>query len=104
MTWPGCKQVCRRRATNGSFNGDLVTLASDVRGDGEALIVPVMRKGKRTMPAETLERIRERSSDQLASLPKHLIVLAVSAKRYPVEMSQGLKGLAEQVDKQFACD
>ncbi len=103
-TWPGCKQVYRRRANNGSFNGDLVTLASDVRGDGEALIVPVMRKGKRIKPAETLERIRERSSDQLASLPKHLIALAVSAKRYPVEMSQGLKDLAEQVDKQFACD
>lgn len=102
-TWPGCKQVYRRRVNNGSFDGDLVTLASDVRGDGEALIVPVMRKGKRIKPAETLERIRERSSDQLASLPKHLIALAVSAKRYPVEMSQGLKDLAEQVDKQFAC-
>ncbi len=103
-TWPGCKQVYRRRANNGSFNGDLVTLASDVRGDGEALIVPVMRKGKRIKPAETLERIRERSSNQLASLPKHLIALAVSAKHYPVEISQGLKDLAELVDKRFACD
>ena len=103
-TWPGCKQVYRRRATNGSFNGDLVTLASDVRGDGEALIAPMMHKGKRIKPAETLERIRERSRDQLASLPKHLIALAVSAKRYPVEMSQGLKDLAEQVDKHFTCD
>ena len=104
MTWPGCKQVYRRRATNGRFEGDLVTLASDVRGDGESLIAPMMHKGKRIKPAETLERIRERSSDQLASLPKHLIALAVSTKRYPVEMSQGLKDLAEQVDKHFACD
>jgi nicotinate phosphoribosyltransferase len=103
-TWPGCKQVYRRRANDGSFNGDLVTLASDVRGDGEALIVPVMRKGKRIKPAETLKRIRDRSSDQLASLPKHLIALAVSAERYPVQMSQGLKDLAEQVDKHFASD
>ena len=103
-TWPGCKQVYRRRANNGSFDGDLVTLASDVRGEGEALIVPVMRKGKRIKPAETLECIRERSSDQLTSLPKYLTALAVSAKRYPVEMSQGLKDLAEQVDKHFACD
>jgi nicotinate phosphoribosyltransferase len=79
-------------------------LASDVRGDGEALIVPVMRKGKRIKPAETLKRIRDRSSDQLASLPKHLIALAVSAERYPVQMSQGLKDLAEQVDKHFASD
>ena len=63
-----------------------------------------MRKGQRIKPAETLERIRERSSDQLASLPEHLTVLADSAKSYPVEMSQGLKVLAEQVDKQFAGD
>lgn len=103
-TWPGCKQVSRHRTSNGSFSGDLVTLASDVRSDGEDLIVPVMRNGQRIKPAETLERIRERSNDQLASLPKHLIELDDSAKRYPVEMSQGLKDLAEQVDKQFACD
>lgn len=103
-TWPGCKQVYRHRASNSSFNGDQVTLANDVRGDGEALIVPVMRKGKRIKPAESLERIRERSSDQLASLPEHLTALAVSAEPYPVEMSQELKVLAEQVDKQFAGD
>ena len=103
-TWPGCKQVYRRRENNGRFSGDLVTLASDVRGDGEALIMPVMRKGQRIKPAETLERIRERSNGQLASLPRHLIGLDDSAKRYPVEMSQGLKDLAEQVDKQFDRD
>ena len=79
-----------------------MTLASDVRSDGEALIVPMMRQGKRIEPAETLEHIRERTSDQLASLPRHLTVLDVSAKRYRVEMSPGLKNLAEQVDKHFS--
>ena len=103
-TWPGRKQVYRDRANNGSFDGDLVTLADDVRDDGDALIVPVMRNGRRIKPPETLERIRERSSDQLASLPRHLIALDDSAKRYPVEMSQGLRDLAEQVDKQFTRD
>jgi nicotinate phosphoribosyltransferase len=103
-TWPGRRQVYRHRAKNGSFDGDLVTLADDVRDDGEALIVPVMRNGRRIKPPETIECIRERSSDQLASLPRHLIALADSAKRYPVEISQELKDLAEQVDKQFACD
>jgi nicotinate phosphoribosyltransferase len=103
-TWPGRKQVYRDRANNGSFDGDLVTLADDVRDDGDALIVPVMRNGRRIKPPETLERIRERSSDQLASLPRHLIALDDSAKRYPVEMSQELRDLAEQVDKQFTRD
>jgi len=103
-TWPGRKQVYRRRATNGRFEGDLVTLESDACDDGEALIVPMMRNGKRIKPVEILESIRERTIAQLASLPKHMIALAVSTKRYPVEMSQGLKDLAEQVDKHFACD
>ena len=103
-TWPGRKQVYRRRADNGRFESDVVTLASDACGDGEALIVPMMQKGKRIEPAETLERIRERSRDQLTSLPRHLTALDVSAKRYPVEMSPGLKDLAEQVDKHFSCD
>ena len=103
-TWPGRKQVYRRRADNGRFESDLVTLASDVRSDGEALIVPMMRQGKRIEPAETLEHIRERTSDQLASLPRHLTVLDVSAKRYCVEMSPSLKNLAEEVDKHFSCE
>ena len=103
-TWPGCKQVYRRRADNGRFDGDLVALISDGGGDGEALIAPMMRKGKRIEPEETLERIRERSSDQLASLPKHLTALAVSPKHYRVEMSPGLQNLAEQVDRQFSCE
>ncbi len=102
MTWPGRKQVYRRRADNGRFESDLVTLASDARGDGEALIVPMMRQGKRVEPAETLDRIRERTSEQLAALPRHLTALDVSVKRYRVEMSPGLKNLAEQVDKHFS--
>ena len=103
-TWPGSKQLYRRRADNGSFDGDFVTLASDVHSDGEALIAPIMRAGRRIEPAEGLERIRQRSSEQLASLPKHLTALAVSPRRYTVKMSPALKELAEQVDRHFAGD
>jgi nicotinate phosphoribosyltransferase len=101
-TWPGSKQVYRRRSAGGHFDGDLVTLASDTRDDGEALIVPVMRKGRRIDSVETLDAIRERSSAQIACLPNHLKALAVSPERYPVKMSAGLKDLAEKVDKHFA--
>ena len=101
-TWPGRKQVYRRRATNGRFEGDLVTLASDACDDGEALIVPMMRNGKRIKPVEILESIRERTIAQLASLPDHLKALAVSPQRYPVKKSPELKDLVEQVDRHFA--
>ena len=101
-TWPGCKQVYRRRRADGCFDGDLLTLASDACDDGEALIVPMMRNGKRIKPVEILESIRERTIAQLASLPDHLKALAVSPKRYPVKKSPELKELAEQVDRRFA--
>lgn len=101
-TWPGSKQVHRHRGADGHFDGDLLTLASDTRDAGEALIVPVMRKGRRIDPVETLHAIRERSNAQLACLPNHLKGLAASPVRYPVKMSAALKDLAEQVDKHFA--
>ena len=77
------------------------TLASDTRDAGEALIVPVMRKGKRIDPVEKLNTIRERSNAQLACLPNHLKGLVASPVRYPVKMSAALKDLAEQVDQHF---
>ena len=101
-TWPGRKQVYRRRRADGCFDGDLLTLASDACDDGEALIVPMMRNGKRIKPVEILESIRERTIAQLASLPDHLKALAVSPQRYPVKKSPELKDLAEQVDRHFA--
>jgi len=101
-TWPGRKQVYRRRRADGCFDGDLLTLASDACDDGEALIVPMMRNGKRIKPVEILESIRERTIAQLASLPDHLKALTVSPQRYPVKKSPELKELAEQVDRHFA--
>ena len=46
------------------MRGDMLSLESD-RHDGEALIVPVMRGGKRVAPAPTLAQIRERAEREL---------------------------------------
>lgn len=101
-TWPGRKQVYRRRTASGQFAGDSVTLASDTDCDGEALVVPMVRNGKRIDPADKLESIRERTRDQLVSLPRPLTALNVESKPYPVEISARLIDLAEQVDKETA--
>ncbi len=103
-TWPGCKQIYRQRSTSGLFERDLVTLASETLIDGEALLVPVMREGRRITEPETLERIRERSSAQLESIGGDLSSLATNSTRYPVEMSKELEAMVEKVDKLFSGD
>jgi nicotinate phosphoribosyltransferase len=87
-TWPGRKQVYRRHA-DGRLASDVVTLEGDVR-DGEALIVPVMRNGKR-LPQPSLGEARARCLAQLACLPR--------AFPYPVEISPALRALAGEVDR-----
>jgi len=52
-TWPGRKQVYRRYQADGLLRDDTVTVEGDAQ-DGEALLQPVMRAGRRLAPPETL--------------------------------------------------
>ena len=52
-TWPGRKQVWRRRDASGLLAGDTLGLATDDT-EGEPLLVPVMRAGRRLAPPDTL--------------------------------------------------
>jgi nicotinate phosphoribosyltransferase len=92
-TWPGRKQVWRAYDADGIMRGDILSLETD-RQPGEALIVPVMRGGKRIAAAPTLTQIRERAAVDLARLPAPLRRL--DAFDYPVEVSVALKALAQQ--------
>ena len=63
LTYPGRKQIFRTAA------GDRLGLAmEDAPTDAEALLIPVMLKGKRIGPMETLETIRERTTQSVAHL------------------------------------
>jgi nicotinate phosphoribosyltransferase len=95
-TWPGRKQVYRRRDA-GAMVGDTVTTIADVL-PGEPLLVPVMRSGKRLAPEEPLDRIRQRVVAQVAELPASLRSLD-PAPAYPVTVSPALRALADQVDQ-----
>jgi nicotinate phosphoribosyltransferase len=96
-SWPGRKQVYRVRAGDGTFAGDLLTVESDP-ADGEALIVPVMRRGRRVAEAETLVEIRERLADQLRHLPPGVKRLT-APEPYEVKVSAALVALAAEVDR-----
>jgi nicotinate phosphoribosyltransferase len=94
-TWPGSKQVWRAYDTNGRMSGDILSLEND-KQPGEALIVPVMRGGKRVAFSPTLAQIRERAARDLARLPEPLQKLQPAD--YPVKVSDALKALAKEAD------
>lgn len=96
-SWPGRKQVYRTRDPDGSFEGDLLTLDSDP-GNGEALLVPVMRQGRRVASVEDLATIRGRLKDQMSLLPAGIKLLRDPAQ-YGVRISSSLKSLAAEVDR-----
>lgn len=96
-TLPGRKQAYRRYDAAGAMRGDLLTLEDDEQ-QGEALIRPVMRAGRRLAPAERLEEIRARAARGLARLPQPLRRLGTEPA-YPVTVSAALKGLAAAVDE-----
>src|SRR5437660_6125780 len=96
-TWPGRKQVWRRFGADGRMAGDTISLADD-RQEGEPLLVPAMRDGRRIGPAQTLARGRERVARELARLPEPLRALG-QAEPYPVAVADALKRLASEVDR-----
>jgi nicotinate phosphoribosyltransferase len=96
-TWPGRKQVWRRFGADGRMARDTISLADD-RQEGEPLLVPAMREGRRIGAAQTLARGRERVARELARLPEPLCALAQAAP-YPVAVADALKRLAADVDR-----
>ena len=99
-TWPGRKQVWRRFGPDGRMAGDTISLADD-RQDGEPLLVPAMRDGRRVGPAQTLAQGRERVARELERLPPLLRGLD-RAGPYPVAIGDALKRLAAEVDRRLA--
>lgn len=96
-TWPGRKQVYRRRDAHGRFVGDVLTTTDDV-ADGEALLEPVMRAGRRLGPVPLLAALREFAAAQLVALPEALRRLD-PAPPYPVHVGTPLRALAAYVDR-----
>jgi nicotinate phosphoribosyltransferase len=95
-TWPGAKQVWRRLDADGRLAGDVLALAGDPH-DGEPLLVPDLRGGRRAGAGPTLTDARARAARELARLPEPLRRLDEPAP-YAVEIAPALRRLAEEVD------
>ena len=100
-TWPGRKQVYRLSDASGRFHHDVVTVEGD-RQDGEALLIPVMRGGKRLGKPEPLPETRARAAAQLERLPARLTALETAPDPYRVDIAPALRKLADEVDRATA--
>ncbi|ACO80731.1 nicotinate phosphoribosyltransferase [Azotobacter vinelandii CA] len=96
-TWPGRKQVWRRYDDDGRCRGDSLMLEGET-GEGQALIRPVMRDGRRLAPSPSLREVRAHALRQLDTLPAALRALE-PAPPYPVAVSEALRDLAERADR-----
>jgi len=100
-TWPGRKQVWRWCDPSGRFARDLVSLADD-RHQGEALLCPAMRGGRRLSDLPNLAAARNRATDQLARLP--VLLARLEPYRYPVAIGAPLRELAADLDRRSGID
>lgn len=98
-TWPGRKQVWRRSDASGRIAGDTLTLEGD-RQDGEPLLRPIMREGRRLADMPSLAAARAHAAEQLLRLPEPLCRL--EAMTVPVEVAPALHALAAQCDARQA--
>jgi len=99
-TWPGRKQVYRLYDQHGRMQEDMLTIEGDTQ-DGEVLIRPYMKQGKRLHQPESLETIRQRAAAELERLPLHLQELGIMPA-YQVSVSPALQKLAAEVDARQA--
>ena len=97
-TWPGRKQVYRSFDRGGYMIGDVLTLGED-RQDGDPLLIPTLRSGKRLDPPKPLSALRERAAGQLGCLPDKLRTLDRAAP-FEVKVANALRSLALAMDKQ----
>jgi len=96
VTYPGRKQVLRYSNSKGRYAGDKIALEGELSNGGEAILIAVMRGGRRVAPAESVSVLRGRCINGLARLPQKFLQIN-RTEVYPVRYSQRLKKMLEQV-------
>jgi nicotinate phosphoribosyltransferase len=96
VTYPGRKQVYRHTRAGGEFAYDRVALEDEPANGAEALLVEVMRGGRRTAPAESLGALGERCAAGLARLPRRYRQID-RTMAYRVQYSKRLEAMLDQM-------
>ncbi len=95
-TLPGRKQVFRA-VEDGKIAGDVIGLRHE-RLEGEPLLAPVMKGGRRLLGTEPLQKIQERFKAEFATLDERYKTLD-ARERMPVEVSSELTVLKERAEQ-----
>ncbi len=94
-TYPLAKQVIRRGGADGNISSDLVIHEGETF-DGRPLLEPILESGRLVESLPTLESIRTRLANEIASLPRALRELDTSWQ-YPIEYSDFLQAEATRL-------
>ncbi len=100
-TWPGRKQVYRKFDKSGHIESDILTVGDD-RQEGEPLLHPVLRGGKRLEGPAPLAASRDRAARQLTSLPERLRALDGATKPFEVTISDALQLLVLDMERRLS--
>jgi len=101
VTYPGRKQVYRHSNAAGKFESDKIALESESGNGGNALLVEVMRGGRRVVPPESVHVLRERCTAGVAHLPERYRQVSRTAT-YPVQYSKRLDKMLEKVRRRVS--
>jgi nicotinate phosphoribosyltransferase len=96
-TWPGSKQVWRRKGADGRLAGDTLALADEAL-EGEPLLREAMRDGRRCSELPDLRAAREYCRARVAELPAALCSLEEGEAAYPVTVSERLRALVAALE------
>ncbi len=90
QTWIDAKQVWRRSREDGTYVGDILSLAEESVTEAEPLLEPVMRGGKLVIDLPTLMESRARWKKEYALLPAMLRRIRRPGT-CPLDISAGLR-------------
>lgn len=97
-TWVGKKQVYRFQDESGAMARDELCLLDEASPGGEPLLEPVVERGERVRPSESLELLRARFERDWRALPAPYRAIRPQG-RYPVGVSGALRSLEEETER-----
>lgn len=105
-TYPGRKQVFRFRGEDGKLAGDVIGLEDEIFPGADALLIQVVREGRRLEVAarnspSTVKSAQARFLADRKRLPSRFLALGTASPQFPVHYSTRLEKECDQLRQTF---